>query len=289
MATSASGNLELFDSELIQDFPKINITSIADYYQNIIIGDSVGHILAYKKENSKYVEYHNKQIKTKIDKLIVVQNLNILYILSGGNLYFYILPLFNDITPKDSDKEAKDFKDIAKIVENQDPKNNNELMIISKKKKILFFYYQTEMQRLLPKEYLDKEGKQLVINLDEIPEKILWYGNYICYYTKNGKITFITIKAEKGNSEIKEFTQDLPVDNILYLKSSWIALVGGVGMFFDTDGQGLTKTMVPFSPEHPLIDLEVFNDLHIVALCEKNIDIYDSNDGQCFPLKSKLN
>ena len=281
MASGTSGNLELFDSEFIQDFPKINITSIAEYYQHIIIGDSLGHIQAYKKENSKYVECHNKQIKTKIDKLIAIPNLNILYVLSGGNLYLYILPVFNDINPKESDKEAKDFKDIAKIVENQDPKNNNELMIITKKKKILFFYYQTEMQRLLPKEYLDKEGKQLIINLEEIPEKIIWYGNNICYYTKNGKITFITIKTENGITETKESTQDLPVDNILYLKSTWVGVTGGCGMFFDTEGQPLTKNMVLFNQEHPLIDLEVFNDLHIVALCEKNIDIYDSNDGQC--------
>jgi hypothetical protein len=39
--------------------------------------------------------------------------------------------------------------------------------------------------------------------------------------------------------------------------------------------------MIIFSSENPLIDLEVFNDLHIVALCHKNIEIYDSNDGQC--------
>ena len=135
MASGSSGNLELFDSEFIQDFPKINITSVAEYYQNLIIGDSQGRIQAYKKENSKLVEYYSKQVKNKIDKIIVIQNLNILYILSGGNLYLNGLPVFNDINPKDSEKESKDFKDIAKIYENQNPKNENELMIISKKRK----------------------------------------------------------------------------------------------------------------------------------------------------------
>jgi len=53
---ASSANLELFDSEFIQDFPKINITAIADYNQNLIIGDSQGHIQAYKKENSKSKE-----------------------------------------------------------------------------------------------------------------------------------------------------------------------------------------------------------------------------------------
>ena len=280
MASGSSGNLELFDSEFIQDFPKINITSVAEYYQNLIIGDSQGRIQAYKKENSKLVEYYSKQVKNKIDKIIVIQNLNILYILSGGNLYLNGLPVFNDINPKDSEKESKDFKDIAKIYENQNPKNENELMIISKKKKIIFFYYQTEMQRLLYKEYLDKDGKQLVINLDEMPEKLIWYGNNICYYTK-AKLNFISIKTENKVTTVIESSQDLPVENLLYLQSTWMAVTGGCGMFFDTNGQPMSKNMVFFKQEHPLIDVAVFNDLHIAALCEKNIDIYDSADGNC--------
>ena len=277
---ASSANLELFDSEFIQDFPKINITAIADYNQNLIIGDSQGHIQAYKKENSKFVEYYNKQFKNKIDKIIVIPNLNILYILSGGNLFLNGLPVFNDINPKESDKESKDFKDVAKIIENQNPKNENELMIISKKKKILFFYYQTEMQRLLYKEYIDKDGKQLVINLEEIPEKIVWNGNSICYCTKT-KVNIISIKTENKVTTVVESPQDLPVENILYLQSSWVIVTGGCGLFFDTEGQPMSKNMVSFNQAHPTIDLALFNDLHIVALCEKNIDIYDSNDGNC--------
>ena len=280
MSSDVSGNLELFDSEFVQDFPKINITSIAEYYQNLIIGDSQGRIIAYKKENSKLVEYFSKQIKNKIDKIIAIPNLNILYILSGGNLYLHGLPVFNDINPKDSDKESKDFKDIAKIYENQNPKNENELMIISKRKKILFFYYKTEMLRLRYKEYLDKDGKQLAINLEEIPEKLIWNGNNICYYTKT-KIYFISIKTEKSVSTLIESSQDLPVDNILSVQSVWMVVSVGCGMFFDTNGNSMTKNMVFFKQEHPLIDVAVFNDLHIVALCEKNIDIYDSADGNC--------
>ena len=73
---------------------------------------------------------------------------------------------------------------IAKFTENKCPKNRNELLLINKKKKILFFYYVIEMQRLLYKEYTDKDKKQLVITLDEMPEKIIWHGDNICYYTK---------------------------------------------------------------------------------------------------------
>ena len=282
MASGPSDNLELFESEFIQEFPKTSITSIADYNQNIITGDSSGNIRAYKKENSKYVEFQHKQQKSKIDKLIAISDLNILYGLSGGNLFLYDLPLFNDKSPKDSDKESKDLKDIVKIIENKNPKNNSELMIITKKKKIIFFSYFTEMQRfLLYKNYNDKEGKQIVIDLEEMPEKLIWYGNNICYYTKGGKLFFIKIKTENGISEINQTFQDLPCENIAYIQSSWIVVAGGCGLYFDIDGQATTKNMVSFSQTDPLIDIEIFNDVHIVALCEKNVFIYDSNDGQC--------
>ena len=281
MASAEKSNLELFDSELLQEFPKTNITSIVEYKENIIIGDSSGFIWGYKKENYKLIEYYQKQLKNKIDKLIVIPELDILYILSGGNFYYYSLPAFVDKSPKEPDKEAKDLKDIAKVIENQCPKNRNELLLISKKKKILFFYYVIEMQRLLHKEYLDKDKKQLAINLEEIPEKLLWYDNSICYYTKSGKLTFSKIITDKGVTTLVEKSQDLPVENISYIQSSWAVVSCGCVIFHDHDGQALTKNMIIFKPENPLIDLEVFNDLHIVALCQKNIEIYDSNDGQC--------
>ena len=279
---ASSGNLELFESEFITDFPYINITSIAEYNKNIITGDSSGQVKEYKKEGSKFVEFNHYQLKSKIDKLIVVEDLNILYILSGGNLFLYDIPSFVDKSPKETDKESKDFKDIAKIFENQGPKNRNEIMIITKKKKTIMLYYKTEMQRLLNKQILDKDGKQLIINLEDIPEKLIWYGNNICYYTKNEKVIFISIKTKNNVSELIEIKQDLPAENIAYIQSFWLVLVkGGCGMFFDIDGQPTMKNMLNFNPEDPLIDLEVFNDLYIVALNTNNISIYDNNDGQC--------
>ena len=131
MASGQTANLELFESEFIQDFPKINITSISDYYQKIIIGDSLGFVRAYKRENSKLVEIHSFQLKSKIDKLITIPEENILYILSGGNLLFYELQTFHDRGPKESDKESKDFKDIAKIYQNQNPNRSGRCLPVS--------------------------------------------------------------------------------------------------------------------------------------------------------------
>ena len=154
-----SSNLELFDIELLKDFPQKNITSVVDYNNHIIVGDSLGNIVTFKREKTKLAQIHQLQLKQKIENLIVVENLNILLVLSGGSIFIYELLSFKDNSPKDSDKESKDLKDIYKIALNKNPKNENEILIVTKKKKLLFFYYHTEMLRLFPLEFNDKEGK----------------------------------------------------------------------------------------------------------------------------------
>ena len=68
--------------------------------------------------------------------MILIQEINVLYILTGGSLFIYELPNFNDRTPSESAGESKYFKEVSKIIENESPKRKNELMIITKKKKI---------------------------------------------------------------------------------------------------------------------------------------------------------
>ena len=279
-------NVELFEVGLIKEFPSTNITSIVEYKKNIIIGDSSGNLIAYKKENKTYVQYFQKLLKSKIDKLIVISDLDILYVLSGTNLYIYDLSSsFVDRSPKDSEKESKDCKDVAKIFENQSPNNSGEIIVVSKKKKGLFLYYHKEMQRILNKDFLDKDKKQLVLNFEDIPEQLIWYENNLCYYTKSNKLKLISIE-EKGKEkekeyELKELVQDMPVEGLAYIQSLWFVISGGCGMYFDTNAQPQSKAMIILSQEMKIIDLAIFNNIYIVILNEKTINIYDSNDGQC--------
>ena len=278
---ASSSNLELLESELLSSFQNINITSLVEYDKNIIIADSSGVIGAYKKDGKKYVNYKHIQLKARIDKLIVISDLNILYILSGGNLLIYDLPTFVDKSPKDSDKESKDFKDISKIFENKDPKNKGEILVITKKKKGLFFKYHSEMQRVVNRFGLDKDKKQIAANFQDIPEKLIWYGDNICYFTKNKKLNFIFIQGNDENTELVENKPGLDVTNIEIIQTFWFVIdQAGCGMFFELDGQPATKAMIIFNPDDPLIDLGVFNDLYIVALNRKSINIFDINDGQ---------
>ena len=157
MTTTTSGNLELFETEFLKDFKNINITAVADYYigknQSLLItGDSTGVIRIYERKGSKLTERQQQQKgKTKIDKLIVNSEFNILYILTGGSLFIHELPNLKDISPKESDGESRYLKDVSKIIENEDAKNKNELMIIKKKKKLLFFFFRPRSSKIVPK------------------------------------------------------------------------------------------------------------------------------------------
>ena len=278
-----SSNFDLFDIELLKDFPQKNITSVVDYNNHIIVGDSLGNIVTFKREKTKLAQIHQLQLKQKIENLIVVENLNILLVLSGGSIFIYELLSFKDNSPKDSDKESKDLKDIYKIALNKNPKNENEILIVTKKKKLLFFYYHTEMLRLFPLEFNDKEGKPLTFNLDELPEKIMWYDKNICYYTKSGKLSFIILKNFEKYWEKNEIIQDLPVENLAYVNKSWIILQVGCGLYFDLEGQAMTKNTLVFNTDAngpSIVDIEILNDFHIIALSEKNIMIFENNEGQ---------
>ena len=156
-------------------------------------------------------------------------------------------------------------------------------MIISKKKKILFFYYNIENQRLLQKEYKDKNGKNIDITLKEIPEKIKWYGDCICYYLQQqGKLIFVKMETDKnGCKSLTENSQDgLPIEEIVFIQQSWACVYMGLCFYFGTDGNPSTKNPITFDPDNPMIELGIFNDIYIISLNQKSVSIYDFNDGQ---------
>ena len=290
MSTPSSGNLELFKTNFLQDFKNVNITAIIDYITDknksmIITGDNHGIIRVYERNDSKLTEISQYQKgKSKIDKMILIQEINVLYILTGGSLFIYELPNFNDRTPSESAGESKYFKEVSKIIENESPKRKNELMIITKKKKILFFI-NSDNQKLLLKEYKDKDGKNIEIVLKDVPDKIKWYEDNICYYLKNqGILGFITIEPipENGRYKMQHKFDSFPIEEIAYIQSSWANVYqGGVCVFLGFDGVNKSKNPVIIDPSDPLIELCIFNDLYLIALKEKSVSIYDYNDGQC--------
>ena len=286
--TSESGNLELFEKEFLQDFHKIKITAIADYNKGkdhfIITGNSTGDINLYRREGSKLVDSHVTQVSTnKIDQLIVDNKSGFLYILSEGNLLIRALPNLDQLS-KENDKEPKMFKEIVKIIQNGRPENKNEIMLITKKKKLIFYGYNNELGKFCIKEYKDADKKTIDIVLREIPHKIKWHGDDICLFLQQeSKVIFYSFEnIQKDVYKLKEGRQDIPIEDLAYIQSSWMLVFqGGLCFFFGNDGQNKNKNMISLNAMDPFIELEIFNDLYIVSLHEKSIGIYDYNDEKC--------
>ena len=77
------------------------------------------------------------------------------------------------------------------------------------------------MQRLILKEYYDKDKKPIEINIKKFKKKIKWYGNNIYYILKD---TFIFIRIHKMNedvTEIIELSEDISSKDICFIQSHW--------------------------------------------------------------------
>ena len=285
----SNSNLELFEVDLIKEFPKEIITSVIGYQDkkdnkdHLIIGDSLGNLTVYKREKTKLIELHQDQLKSKIENIIAIPNSNVLFVLAGSNLYFYDLMNFK-LLSKDYEKE---FRDISKISENKNSTKEfgDKILIVTKKKKILFYKYYHEIERLKPDVLKDKEGNLLSFNLEEIPEKILWYGYNICFYTKSGKIFIIILKPdENGMTEKNVSSQKTTYENLVYINNSWLLLIGNIGAYLNFEGQSFSKSTLIFDqnqsdPLTQIIDIKILNDFHIISLSQSDIRIYEDKEG----------
>ena len=68
-----------------------------------------------------------------------------------------------------------------------------------------------------------------------------------------------------------------------YVNKSWIILQVGIGLYYDLEGQPMTRNNLVFNTDAngpSIVDIEILNDFHIIALSEKNIMIFENNEGQ---------
>jgi hypothetical protein len=115
------------------------ITDIVCYNDNTIIyGDDKGNIEILNYIDKKDKSIAHKQIapmklktigRNRINKLIVINELNILYILCGNNLHYYLLPELDDKMAKNLDFE------ITNICQNKKLDHHKELLVVLKKQK----------------------------------------------------------------------------------------------------------------------------------------------------------
>ena len=235
-------NLGLFLTEL-NGFINLKqgnqLTQIVCYNDDTIIyGDDKGNIEVLQFSENRKDKSNIKQIiplklkiigRHRINKLIVVNELNLLYILCGNTLHFYLLPELDDKRAQHLDFE------ITNLCLNKKINHEKELLIISKKpKKIKLCTMEIEITKL--------EFSKNEISIDDTPEYIEWYGDYICYYLKKTQtIHFIDLK--------NNISSNLPYEcsGILFLNDGWISSSMTIGLLFETNGN--PKPMEPLSLE----------------------------------------
>ena len=209
-----------FEIKPLLSLQKIDVTSIAECDNIFTIGDSNGYISFFKKENSKFVPSHNIKLKSKIEDFILIDARKILIVLSGGKLFIYDIINYADYNPKNTSEFKLNDKSIkiSKISNNQNGESGNEILIITENKKIFFYIFHDELLRLIPKE--DRNGNPLLVDIEDIPKKIIWIGNNLIYMTKDEKIIFINLPH--SYHDLEEHIEKIPIEDFTYIKSRWL-------------------------------------------------------------------
>ena len=169
-------SIEIFKSYSIDTIKEKKLSAITLYTNEkntlIITGDYFGNIDFYEiTSKNKLNKTSTISIKFKIEKLICVDSLNILYVLSNNNLFTYILPNFRLV----QESAIGNNPQIIDFCNNLNPSNINDILIVNKKKKILLYQYHIEMQKILKAEISNDDDK---LSCTELPNKMLFYGKY---------------------------------------------------------------------------------------------------------------
>ena len=252
------------------------ITDIVCYNDNTIIyGDDKGNIEILNYIDKKDKSIAHKQIapmklktigRNRINKLIVINELNILYILCGNNLHYYLLPELDDKMAKNLDFE------ITNICQNKKLDHHKELLVVLKKqKKIKFYSMEIEIIKL---EDLNLNERPI----EDTPEFIEWYGDYICYFIKKKEtIYFIDLKQNTSSNIPYECS------GLLYLNDGWLASSMTIGLFFETNGN--PKSMEPLNLENKVFMQFSKKENYLLTLYDSMIVI---NDGTTLKKVQKI-
>lgn len=111
------------------------ITAIEISEKMLVIGYENGILSCYEiKDGNKLFKTNQQNLKNKIDKIIIPQNIKIAFILTGGEIYIADIPTLGNFKPL---IKAKDFCDI--YINKEDPQYDNVLLTINKKRKIKLY------------------------------------------------------------------------------------------------------------------------------------------------------
>ena len=178
------------------------LTAINIFGKNIITGESNGNLTTYEIGDKKVVQVNQKQLKNKIDKILIPPNKKIAFVLSEGEIFFYNLPSlsFSQLLIKD-----KNYSDI--FINIDDPKCDNMLLVLTKRKKIKLYDFE-----YAPGNVVLTERSKETFSIDETPSCAVWTSNNNFIYSSGNKTYWVNLN--NGKTTPVDFDRTVQIINL---------------------------------------------------------------------------
>ena len=236
------------------------ITAIEISEKMLVIGYENGILSCYEiKDGNKLLKTNQQNLKNKIDKIIIPQNIKIAFILTGGEIYIADIPTLGDFKPL---IKAKDFCDI--YINKEDPQYDNVLLTINKKRKIKLYDFDYSNRTL-------NEKKMNTVSVVEMPKCGSWIdNNYFIYSNGTTKIFWLNIiTGESVDNDFDNCVQLINIDGRVAVSSSEMTL-------FMKGGK-----VESFNPIlHQGIEFRGYSDFknHMIALYKNSVHIFTKSE-----------
>ena len=186
--------------KLYEEESKITAVEISE--KMLVVGYENGILSCYEiKDGNKLFKTNQQNLKNKIDKIIIPQNIKIAFILTGGEIYIADIPTLGNFKLL---IKAKDFCDI--YINKEDPQYDNVLLTINKKRKIKLYDFDYSNRTL-------NEKKRDTISVVEMPTCGTWTDNNYFIYSNGGKKIF-WLNINTGESVDNDFDNCVQLLNI---------------------------------------------------------------------------
>ena len=236
------------------------ITAIEISEKMLVIGYENGILSCYEiKDGNKLFKTNQQNLKNKIDKIIIPQNIKIAFILTGGEIYIADIPTLGNFKPL---IKAKDFCDI--YINKEDPQYDNVLLTINKKRKIKLYDFDYSNRTL-------NEKKMNTVSVVEMPKCGSWIdNNYFIYSNGTTKIFWLNIiTGESVDNDFDNCVQLINIDGRVAVSSSEMTL-------FMKGGK-----VESFNPIlHQGIEFKGYSDFknHMIALYKNSVHIFTKSE-----------
>ena len=246
------------------------ITAVNICDKILITGDEKGNLVTYEfGQNDKLNKIKETSFKSKIEKILVLQNIKISFVLVGGEIYFVKLPQMQIVQSLFKSKDL-----VNAFLNKDDPNYKNFILVLTKKKKLKLYQLDVGQDKISTQE--KKFPKDFV--LEDFPKCAIWTSkNYFVYAlkTEDGKQdtnNWLNLDTEKKKSD--EFEGVVEIYNL----GDKVAVSSANYTLFMVDGVSFQYSMLL----HDSGDFKNFCEFknHLFALYNKTLGVYKAGQQQ---------